>query len=88
MEIKRKPFLGDWNIVRFNWHFYLLAILVFFSMLYFNHWLPDKIRLVAFWLAGIATFTTLTSLLISFYIYDLSRLYDLSWIPDSQQKKY
>ncbi len=29
MEL-RKPFQGVWNIIRFNWHFYVVAFVVIF----------------------------------------------------------
>ena len=87
MAIKRKPFQGVWNIIRFNWHFYLLAFIVCFSVLYFNHYFAGQFQFLSLWMSVITMFTISTSFLISFYIYDLSNLYDLSWITDADNKK-
>ena len=76
----RKPFQGVKNIIRFNWHFYILApglvLFLFFLFNYINH--PFNIFLIS--LSFIIIVTTLISLLVSFYIYDLSGLYDFNWM--------
>ncbi|GAB3010769.1 hypothetical protein GCM10027051_10900 [Niabella terrae] len=75
----RKPFQGSWNIIRFNWHFYILAaagILLLFLIAVlapdFQFYCLMLVVLVGLAIAG--------SLAISWYIYDHSDLYDLPWI--------
>ncbi|AQX13012.1 methyltransferase [Elizabethkingia meningoseptica] len=86
MEIKRKPFQGVFNIIRFNWHFYVIAFAVIFLSFLINPFLPSGLQLLIKIGAGIATFSILISLLISFYIYDRSDLYQLKWIQKANQQ--
>lgn len=80
MEPLRKPLQGVWNIIRFNRHFYILAAaLVAGSLLaahYFNS--PFSILIVIF--SYLVAISTLVSLAVSLYIYDLSGLYNLKWL--------
>jgi SAM-dependent methyltransferase len=71
MAIRRKPFQGVFNIIRFNWHFYVLSLLVIAVAYYFS-WSV---------IASLALAGSIFSLLISWYIYDLSPLYRLHWLP-------
>lgn len=86
MEIKRKPFQGVFNIVRFNWHFYLLAGLVISSLILLKHYLPEQVQPFVLWLALLAILTIAISLIVSFYIYDLSNLYQLKWLSNGDNK--
>jgi SAM-dependent methyltransferase len=70
MEVKRKPFQGVFNIVRFNWHFYVLSLIVFEVTYFLGFHL----------LACLAVAASILSLLVSWYIYDLSGLYNLNWV--------
>lgn len=85
MDKLRKPLQGVLNIVYFNWHFYI-GVLLFCIVLYtFKFLLPQNVNI----LFNIAIFSMLTitiiSLLVSFYIYDLSGLYNLQWLPHSNE---
>ncbi len=82
MALKRKPFQGVLNIIRFNWHFYVIAVLVLMGLLFCRYYLPEQLQPFVFWSALLASLTITISLLVSFYIYDLSDLYKLKWIPD------
>ncbi len=76
----RKPFQGVWNIIRFNWHFYVLAtvsILVLLLPLF-----TEPYRFYAITLAVLIFLSTLISLVVSFYVYDLSDFYELNWLDD------
>ena len=78
----RKPFQGVLNIIRFNWHFYVYAagglmLLTFLATIIFG-W-PGAF-LIAFCLLALASVAV--TLLVSFYIYDLSNLYSLDWLDD------
>lgn len=82
MEIKRSPLQGVTNIVRFNWHFYVFALVVYAAFFFALDYVPTNFQL---WLriillASIAV--TAISLLVSFYVYDLSELYELKWLDE------
>lgn len=81
MERMREPVQGVVNIVRFNWHFYLLAALAVGGALLLTRFVPapyaNLLRLGG-WLAFV---TTGLSLVISLYVYDLSGLYAFRWLP-------
>jgi len=70
MDVKRKAFQGLTNIIRFNWHFYLLACVA----------LP----FLGFGFGMALAILTLSSLLVSYYIYDHSNLYALPWLENAQ----
>jgi SAM-dependent methyltransferase len=80
MEPLRKPLQGVWNIIRFNRHFYILAVVLVTGLLltapYFNY--PLSILIVTF--SYLVAISTLVSLAVSLYIYDLSGLYKLNWL--------
>ena len=80
MERTRKPFQGITNIVRFNWHFYLLAGVLGLSILAFDYYLNHQYFLYASILCLLVVVPVLLSLLASFYVYDLSNLYRLDWL--------
>ncbi len=86
MKLKRKPFEGVFNIVRFNWHFYFIAGIVLISLIFFKHNLPEQIQPFVLWLSLLATLTIFVSLIISYYVYDISDLYQLNWLPNSDNK--
>jgi SAM-dependent methyltransferase len=77
-KINRTPFQGIVNIIRFNWHFYLLSLLVLAAGLLFTQYLPVKLMLWS------VTAATLLSLVISWYIYDRSGLYALQWLDEME----
>ncbi len=87
MEVGRKPFQGIWNIIRFNWHFYLIAFALICLLGLFYELLPVSIHI---WVLTICIMTIITisiSLLISYYIYDLSPLYQMKWLENLNYKK-
>ena len=85
MEQLRTPFQGVWNIVRFNWHFYVLALAFLIGLLFANAYLVEKHRIYALILFVLALFTTLISLFVSYYVYDLSDLYKLDWVENRDE---
>lgn len=87
MELKRRPFQGVLNIIRFNRHFYLVAVFVLILFVCFNQYVPVPIRFFADWLSYLAILTITLSLLVSCYIYDLSDLYKLTWLPGLNNRK-
>ncbi len=86
MERVRKPFEGISNIVRFNWHFYLLSVALIVCLLGFNYWSDKEYQLLIFFAIAAIITTTLTSLLVSFYVYDVSDLYQFKWLDQLQIK--
>ena len=80
MATLRKPFQGVWNIIRFNWHFYVIAgigiIGILLALPYFSLVINSLLLLVI----TVSLLTIFISLLISYFIYDVSNLYDLSWL--------
>lgn len=87
MELIRKPFQGVFNIIRFNWHFYLVAGLVLIAINCFRIVLPDPIQPIILWLSILAFLTISISLIVSFYVYDCSNLYKLNWFPNAENRK-
>lgn len=72
--ITRKPFQGVTNIIRFNWHYYAIILLISVLLLIRPEWYKTL---------GISLLYTamLISLVVSYYIYDHSNLYSLNWLP-------
>ena len=85
MELTRKPLQGVLNIIKFNWHFYVFAfamvILTIIAAGYFKA-LPLLYPFAMLIFAG-----SVTSLLVSFYIYDLSDLYKLNWLNSTKTER-
>ena len=77
----RRPLQGVTNILRFNWHFYVLAAgVVVIACIGAIRWVPVNWGVYAIGLAGLVVGATLLSLLASAYVYDLSDLYRLNFI--------
>lgn len=83
MEKLRKPFQGVTNIIRFNWHFYILSLVVLCALFLSTFYLPTAFHFYILLLFVLVFATTFISLFVSFYVYDLSDLYQLKWIPHS-----
>jgi len=80
MEALRKPFEGVYNIIRFNRHFYVLAFAAIFLILLAGLLLPPSFAFPALVASALIALPLLSSLFISYYIYDRSALYSLSWL--------
>lgn len=80
METVRNPFQGIKNIIRFNWHFYVLSFAIVLLLLIVSGYLNKYAWLLAIILSVLIIETILVSLLTSVYVYDLSNLYKLSWL--------
>ncbi len=82
----RKPFQGVVNIIRFNWHFYVLSLTAILFILMFTHYF-DEIYKPFFYLISILILLSIfVSLCVSYYVYDVSNLYSLNWIEDNNEK--
>lgn len=80
MEALRKPFEGVYNIVRFNWHFYVLAFAAIFLLLIAGPLLRPSFAGVTILASVLMALPLISSLLMSYYIYDRSDLYSLNWL--------
>lgn len=76
----RKPFQGVWNIIRFNWQYYVLSAVVIVVSLLLRNNLSAALRAAVIVLVLVIIITNLISLTVSFYIYDLSPLYKFTWL--------
>ncbi|MFL5730779.1 MAG: methyltransferase domain-containing protein [Cytophagaceae bacterium] len=83
MEPIRKPFQGVLNIIRFNWHFYVLAFALVTLLILSANYFDQSVQAWIYVLSFLTLASVLISLLTSFYIYDLSGLYNLAWIEQS-----
>jgi hypothetical protein len=79
MEKVRSPFQGVWNIVRFNWHFYVIAFGVILLLILCRDNIPLSFRFISDTITILITGLILISLIVSGFIYDFSELYKLSW---------
>jgi ubiquinone/menaquinone biosynthesis C-methylase UbiE len=87
MESIRKPFQGVLNIIRFNWHFYLVASIIIIVLQLFRTSFSPLFQQLILIGTGISIFTILISLIISYYVYDFSDLYQLKWIHHADNEK-
>ncbi|TAM97855.1 MAG: methyltransferase domain-containing protein [Chitinophagaceae bacterium] len=87
MELKRKPFQGVFNIIRFNRHFYLTAGLVILFLIFIKRYFPETFQNYVVGIACLACLTIAISLIVSFYIYDISDLYELNWFSEADNKE-
>lgn len=87
MDVERKPFQGVTNIVRFNWHFYLIAGIAIAFLFLFQSFIPEYFRTFILSASIVVWIPILTSLAVSYYVYDFSNLYSLPWLPNSDYRK-
>ena len=83
MEKMRKPFQGVWNIILFNWQFYVWSLLVVVLLLLLTRFTDSTIGMYLLIVSGLIFLPIFISLCVSFYVYDLSGLYQLKWIDQS-----
>ena len=78
----RKPFQGLWNVIRFNWHFYLLSFVLVLFFFIIKESLDERYRISGNIVCFLIIAATGVSLLVTFYVYDLSGLYKLKWLDE------
>ena len=76
----RKPFQGIINIIRFNWHFYVAAAILLVVMMTTTVFTSGSMLTFTWLLILFIGLSILVSLAVSFYVYDLSNLYQLNWL--------
>jgi len=75
----RGKFTGVANIIRFNWHFYVIALPLIIFCLFFSSFLSGNLQIILIVLSLCGAAVIFTSLFVSWYIYDYSELYSLNW---------
>lgn len=80
METVRKPFQGVLNIIRFNWHFYVISILLIGFTFSINNIYNFDFKLIINFILSFSLLLIFLSLIVSYYIYDLSDLYKFKWM--------
>jgi SAM-dependent methyltransferase len=86
MEKMRKPFQGVGNIIRFNWHFYVLSLSSILFILILANYFNEPYRPYLFLFCFLIFLPIFISLCISYYVYDVSQLYSLNWIDVDNEK--
>ncbi len=82
--VRRTAFQGVINIVRFNWHFYVLALSLVAGLLCAAFFLPFPLSWIFFGFVLAIISGTFISLFVSWYVYDHSRLYELNFLKPLQ----
>lgn len=80
MAAIRKPFQGVYNIVRFNWHFYVLAFLIILTLGLTAKFIIAPFSIIFTILALSIFLITFVSLFVSWFVYDYSGLYQMNWL--------
>jgi hypothetical protein len=81
-RVNRKPFQGVANIIRFNWHYYVLALTIISILGFSAPILPDSLHIFVTCVIVLTVSSITLSLLVSYYIYDYSNLYTLDWLNE------
>jgi SAM-dependent methyltransferase len=77
MDSVRKPLQGLRNIIRFNWHFYVLAFGLALAVSVASLVLPAPLSYYGWAGLGLLLAPVLVSLAVSWYVYDYAGLYEL-----------
>lgn len=80
METVRKPFQGLSNIIRFNRHFFIAALLVILLLVIGINVAGLSIQPYLIASVILAVTSLIIPLVISWYVYDASGLYQLNWV--------
>ena len=79
-SLKRKPFQGVKNIIRFNWHFYLIMLAFMIGLVLLTIYSAYPLKNIFGILLLLGFVPIGVSLAVSYYIYDYSSLYSLCWM--------
>jgi hypothetical protein len=79
----RRPFQGTLQILQYNWPFYAggLTVVVLAAVFLALVPLPSPLPILGWVGVTLATFWTVGSLVVSWYVYDYSSLYRWEWVP-------
>jgi SAM-dependent methyltransferase len=84
--LKRDPYQGVRQILRFNWPKYAAAAACVGVAAVVRELLPAADRIILLAATVPVLFWVLFSLLVSYYVYDCSHFYDLSWLPRARTR--
>ena len=84
MEEIRKPFQGVTNIVRFNWHYYIIALVLVVLFILVKDFLPNSLTYFGSLIIILAISGIIISLGVPYYIYDCSNLYTFNWLNENE----
>ncbi len=82
MGVKRGRFQGIKNIIYFNWHFYIIFLLLVIGGISILPIIPPPYAGYLEVVLYISTLSTLISLIVSWLVYDVSDLYQFHFIKD------
>ncbi len=85
-RLNRKPLQGITNIIRFNWHFYAVALGLLAALAFMQPFLPGELVATVTLFMVLAFLGMVVSLAVSWYVYDQSPLYSLNWMDDLPTK--
>lgn len=83
--MNRSRFQGVLNVLRFNWHFYVIATVAMIILLLISHASGPGWGMVLQGLSIVIILTTLVSLGVTYYVYDVSDLFNLGWLDEFAQ---
>ena len=83
MEAMRRPFQGVWNIIRFNWPYYVISVSAFIGLLIIKSNVSSGVDYLINSFLTIIFCATIISILASYFIYDHSKLYKFSWLQNT-----
>jgi len=81
MEITRSPFQGVLNILRFNWHFYVLGLSVLI-LIVGSYWFLQWSNFLFLMVLLTICYGLFIPLIVSLYVYDLSGFYRFDWLKE------
>lgn len=76
----RKRFQGVTNIIHFNTHYYTIYVVSIIALGMVSALLPDSYATLIWELIGVVFIVGLLSVVVSWYVYDYSGMYDLKWL--------
>jgi ubiquinone/menaquinone biosynthesis C-methylase UbiE len=87
MEGIRKPYQGVLNVIRFNWQYYILSVIIILTALVIAFRLQQELCRIAFAFVLVVILVNIISLFVSWFIYDHSSLYKFTWLDAVQIEK-
>lgn len=78
--VKRSRFQGVANVLRFNWTYYAIGLAVTLVLVVVAANFQGTVHAIAFAAALLVTVSLILSIAATYYIYDRSELYELSWL--------
>ncbi|MNY09362.1 Ubiquinone/menaquinone biosynthesis C-methyltransferase UbiE [compost metagenome] len=87
MEKMRRPFQGVLNIIRFNWHFYVLSAGFLVVLFLLTNLISGFLQGYLYAICCLIITLNAISLAVSYYVYDRSGLYEFDWLKVLKTEK-